>query len=243
MDLKGKVALVTGGSSGIGKAVSVALSKEGCRIVFIYNSNEKGADDTLKLTGKNGYKVKADITKENDIKGLISFVKDKFGKLDILVNCAGVEIPGDDQLDLDVWRKTFEIDLFSNVLVTKHAIDLIKDKGSILNISSEYGDEKMGSIECFAYSAAKAGLNSFSRTLARKLAPRINVNAIAPGYVDTPMWKVTTEKQKKELGKDQLIERFIKPEEIAEMAVAIIKNDAMTGEVVVVDGGLSLKTV
>ncbi len=243
MDLKNKVALVTGGSSGIGQAICIALAQEGCKVIFTYNSNEEGANETLKKVGENGQKFKVDVRNETDINNVFKFIKNKYENIDILVNSAGIEVPGDDKLDISVWRETFEVDLFSVVLITKYAADLISEGGRILNISSGYGEENSGSVWCFAYSAAKAGLNSFSRTLAKKLAPKINVNALSPGYVDTPMWKVTTDDQKKELGKDQLIGRFIKSEEIADMALATIKNDAMTGEVVVLDGGLSLKTV
>ena len=101
----------------------------------------------------------------------------------------------------------------------------------------------MGTPQSIAYSSAKAAVNSFTQTLAKSLAPKINVNAISPGYVDTPMWSHTTEDEKKVFGKDQLIGRFVRAEEVADMAVAIIKNEAMTGEVVVIDGGLSLKTI
>jgi len=243
MNLKDKIAVVTGGSSGIGQAICIALSKEGCKVVFTYNSNEKGADETLKELGEDSFKFKVDLQNEEEIKGLFNFVKEKFGKLDILVNDAGVEVLSDDPLDLSTWKKTFEADLYWAVACTKYAVKVIGESGRILNISSEYADEWMGYKDSIAYSAAKAALNNFTKTIAKSLAPKINVNAISPGYVDTPMWKHTTSDQKRIFGKDQLIERFIKPEEIADMAVAIIKNDAMTGEVVVVDGGLSLKTV
>lgn len=243
MNLKNKIAVVTGGSSGIGQAICIALANEGCKVIFTYNSNEKGADETLKKLGDGSFKFKVDLRQEKDIKNLFEFVKEKFGKLDVLVNNAGIEVLSDDQFDSATWQKTFEADLFWAVQCTKHAIFLIGESGMILNISSEYADEWMGYKDSMAYSAAKAALNNFTKTLAKGLAPNVNVNAISPGYVDTPMWKHTTDEQKKVFGKDLLIGRFIKPEEIADMAVAIIKNDAMTGEVVVVDGGLSLKTV
>lgn len=242
MELKDKIAVVTGGSSGIGQAIAVALSLEGCRIIFTYNSGEKGADGTLKQI-PDGEKYHVNLDNHTEVAGLFKFIEKKYGKIDILVNSAGIEVSANNQLDINAWQRTFETDMFWMVRCTDSALPIMNDAARILNVSSEYADEWMGTKVSIAYSAAKAAVNSFTRTLAKLLAPKILVNAISPGYVDTPMWKTTTEPEKKALGKDQLIERFIRPEEIAQMAVAIIKNDAMTGEVVVVDGGLSLKTV
>src|SRR3990170_5165878 len=242
MDLKNKIALVTGGSSGIGKAISVALSKEGCKIIFTYNSDEKGADETLNKVGKNGEKFKVDLHSENDMQALFDFVKRKFGKLYVLVNNAGINRPRD-LFDTKVWKEIFQVNLFSTVFCTGKAVELMKDGGKILNISSVYAEGKACWKELPAYGASKAAVSHFTQSMAKNLAPKILINAIAPGYVKTSLWKDTSEVQFEESGKEQLIERMIMPEEIAQMAIAIIKNDAMTGEVVVVDGGLSLKTV
>lgn len=243
MDLKNKIALVTGGSSGIGKAISVALSKEGCKIIFTYNSDEKGADETLNKVGKNGEKFKVDLHSENDMQALFDFVKRKFGKLDVLVNNAGINRPRD-LFDTKVWKEIFQVNLFSTVYCTGKAIVLMRDGGGkILNISSIYAEGKACWKGLPAYGASKAAVSHFTQSMAKNLAPKILINAIAPGYVKTSLWKDTSEVQFEESGKEQLIERMIMPEEIAQMAIAIIKNDAMTGEVVVVDGGLSLKTV
>ncbi len=239
MDLRNKVAVVTGGSSGIGQSICRALVNEGCKVIFTYNSGEAGAKETIKITGGVAQEYKVDL---NDNSGVEKFFS-SIHKLDILINNAGIDVAPEDQFDMKAWRKTFEADLFWAVKCTGSAVPLMKAGGKILNISSEYADEWMGYPDDIAYSAAKAAINSLTRTLAKKLAPKISVNAISPGYVNTPMWKVTTDAEKKVLGRDQLIGRFIRPEEIAQMAIAILENDAMTGEVVVVDGGLSLKTV
>ena len=116
-------------------------------------------------------------------------------------------------------------------------------EGKILNISSIYAEDKTAWQGKAGYAASKAAVNNLTRTFAKQLAPSILVNAIAPGYVDTESWDEFPKEVKERSKAEQLIERMINPSEIADMAVAIIKNDAMTGEVVVVDGGLSLKTV
>lgn len=242
MILKNKIALITGGSSGMGKAISIALANEGCRVVFTYNSNEKGADDTLKIIGKEGVKFKVDLHSENDMQKLFDFISEKFGRLDILVNNAGINRPRG-LFDAKDWKEIFQVDLFSIVFCTGKAVGLMKGKGKILNITSIYGEGKACFKGIAPYGAAKAALNHYTQMLSKNLAPGILVNAVAPGYVKTPLWKDTSEEDFVVAGKEQLIEKMIMPDEIAHMAVAIIKNDAMTGEVVVVDGGLSLKTV
>lgn len=242
MKLKNKIAVVTGGSSGIGRAISVALMQQGCTVIFTYNSSEAGAKETLRLLGKNGTKHKVDLCNESEIKRFFSFLKTKFEKLDILVNNAGINRPRG-LFDPNDWREVFQVDLFSIVLFTGLAVELMKNGGKILNITSIYGDGKACYKGIAPYGAAKAALNHFTQILAKNLAPKILVNAIAPGYVKTPLWKDTTEEGFKESGKEQLIERMIEPSEIAQMAVAVIQNDAMTGEVVIIDGGVSLKTI
>lgn len=240
--MKDKIVVVTGGSSGIGQAIVIALAKEGAKVVFTYNSNEGGADETLKQIGENGFKIKVDFQNETDIEKLFEFVKEKFGKLDILVNNAGQNRPRE-LFDMEVWKRIFQVNLFSVVSCTGKAIELMKGEGKILNITSMYGEGKVCDTDLAVYGAAKSAVNHFTQTMAKKFAPKILVNAIAPGYVRTPLWGQKTEEGFENAGKEQLIERMILPEEIAQMAVAVLKNNAMTGEIVVIDGGLSLKTV
>lgn len=242
MKLKNKIALVTGASSGIGQAIAVSLAKEGCKVIFTYNSNKQGAKETLKKIGKNSAMFKVDLHHDAEIIQLFSFIKTKFRKLDILVNNAGINQPRGLFTTTD-WKEIFEIDLFSVVSCTGKAVKLMKEGGKILNITSIYADGKVCFKGIAPYGAAKAALNHYTQTLSKNLAPKILVNAIAPGYVKTPLWGNTTEKEFIKSGNEQLIERMIRPEEIAQMAVSIIKNDAMTGEIAVVDGGISLKTV
>lgn len=242
MDLKDKIALVTGGSSGMGQAISIALAEEGCKVFITYNSNENGADETLRLTGENCFKVKVDLHSEAEMQNLFDLIKEKFGKLDILVNNAGVNRPRG-LFETSDWKEVFQVDLYAPVFCSGKAVELMGGKGKILNITSIYGEPKA----CFKgigpYGPAKAALNHFTLMLAKNLAPEILVNAIAPGYVKTSLWKDTTEADFADAGKEQLIDRMIMPEEIAQMAMAVIKNDAMTGEIVVVDGGISLRTI
>ena len=242
MDLKNKIAVVTGGSSGMGKEITEALVKGGCKVVFTFNSKKKEAEEIADKLGSKSFPFKVDLHKDEDIDKLFDFVKEKFGKMDILVNNAGQNRPRE-MFDLATWREIFQVNLFSSVHCTEKAIGLMKDSGKILNITSIFGEDKACWKGLSAYGASKPALNNFTRSLAKNFAPKILVNAIAPGYVKTPLWINTTDEDFESAGNEQLIERMINPKEIADMAIAIIKNDAMTGEVVVVDGGLSLKTV
>lgn len=245
MNLKDKVVLVTGGSSGIGKAIVYAFAHEGSNIIFTYNSKKAESETIVKEIEQLGVRVlavKADMHSEDDIKKLFAHVKDKFKMLDILINNAGINRPRD-LFDTKVWKEVFQVNLFSVVLCTEKAVGLMGNGGKVLNISSIYAEGKACWKGLPAYGASKAAISHFTQTLAKNLAPKILVNAIAPGYVQTPLWVDTSEEEFKESGEEQLIERMIQPEEIADMAVAVIKNDAMTGEIVVVDGGLSLKTI
>lgn len=245
MNLKNKVVLVTGGSSGIGKATVLAFSNEGSKVVFTYRTKKSESEALVKRIEKIGGQalaVRVDMHSEEDVEKLFMKIKSTYDTLDILINSAGVNRPRD-LFDLKVWKEIFQVNVFSVVLCTGLAVELMKNGGKIINISSIYADGKACWKGLPAYGASKAAISHFTQTMAKNFAPKILVNAIAPGYVQTPLWENSTEEDFVNSGKEQLIERMIQPEEIAEMAVAIAKNDAMTGEVVVVDGGISLKTI
>lgn len=246
MNLKDKVAIITGGSSGIGQAIAIAFAKQGSKVIFTYNSNKKGADQTLKEIesfGAMGLAVKMDLQSENDINNLFKIVKSKFGKLDVLINNAGGN-KAKTLYGIKGWRDTLDTNLLAQVICTEKAIELMSAGSKIINITSIYGDGKAASRNMPAYSAAKAALNNFTQTTAKLLAPKILVNAIAPGYVLTPLWGMNnSEKYLKDSANEQLIQRFVEPDEIAHMTIAVAENDGMTGEIIIIDGGLSLKTV
>lgn len=241
MKLQNKVVLITGGSSGIGKALVYAFAKESSKVIFTYNSKQQDAKNIAREN--NSLAIKVDFHQEENIESLFQQVTEKYGTLDVLINNAGVNTS--DDLDLATWKDVFQVNVFSVVSVTKKAITLMQHGGKILNISSIYAEGKAAFTGKPAYDASKAAISNFTQVLAKKMAPGILVNAIAPGYVRTPLWdkKNRTDEDFTEFGKEQLIERMIMPEEIAEMAVAIVKSDVMTGEIIVVDGGISLKTI
>ena len=187
--LDGKVVIVTGGGSGIGRSITVLFAKEGADVVII-GRREEALKETCKINEKKISYVIGDITKEENIKNLVDYVIKKFGKLDILVNNAGLFMEKSiKELNISDYDKTFDLNVKSVVNMTINCLPLlIKSKGNILNNSS------ICSTHCVAkmsmYSGAKAAINNFTRCWAIELAKDgVRVNAIAPGAIETDIWK------------------------------------------------------
>lgn len=245
MKLKDKVVLVTGASSGIGKATAIAFAKEGCKVVINFRSDLDSAKtvlDECNKYSKGNLIENADVSNETQVKEMMADIRKRFTGLDILVNNAGIFDEGDNSRNIDAFENVYKNNFLSCVLVTKYALDLMEE-GKIVNLSSIHGRLGYGRPEAIAYSAFKAAVESYTKNLAKELAPKILVNAIALGRVATPMWGSPNIKEQEELGKVHLIKRMIQPDEIAESIVFLAKNDAICGEVLTVDGGMSLVTL
>jgi len=243
MTLKNKKVLITGASSGIGQAIAIACAQKGAHILICYRKNQKGAQKTLKQVQKysKGYLFQADLVDGEQIKKMFVDISKKIGSVDILINNAGDAQPGG-FFDNALWSGQFENIFFSALHTSQYFLQQNKESSlrKILNITSVYGLPDGGNTEFFAYSAAKAALSSMTVTLA-KMDSGIRVNAIAPGYTWTPPWEGTSDSEKKICEARTMIRRYVKSEEIAQMAVAIIENDALTGQIITVDGGMTLK--
>jgi len=245
MEIKNKVALVTGASQGIGKATAIALAKLGASVIIHFNSNEKMAKEVLNECNKhskNNTMMKSNITKEKEVKEMINEINKKHKKIDILVNNAGIFNEEDKPTNIEAFEETFNVNFLAQIKVIKHVLNIMKE-GKIVNVSSVHGRVGHGRPDAIAYSAMKSALDSYTKNLAKDLAPKILVNAIAPGKTLTPMWGEMTKKEESELASTQLINRFILPEEVADGIIFLIKNDAMCGEILTIDGGMSLKTL
>lgn len=245
MELKDKVVLITGSSKGIGKATAIAFAREGCSIVINFKSDSNSAQEVLdecNKFSKENMILKADVSKENEVKEMIAEVGKKLSRLDVLVNNAGIFDENDSPTNIEAFENIFRNNFLSCVLVTKYALQLMKE-GKIINLSSIHGRLGHGRPTAIAYSAFKGALENYTKNLAKKLAPKILVNAVAPGRVNTPMWGNPNEVELKELGRVHLIKRMIKPEEIADSIVFLARSDAVCGEVLTVDGGMSLATL
>lgn len=243
MDLKDKVVLVTGSSSGIGQAIAIECAKAGCTILIHYRSNEKGAKETLKKVEEfsKGKIFYADLSKLTEVEKLFEEIKKYTPEVDLLVNNAGRCRSGSFD-DLKMWQSQFE-DNFYSTLNTSNVFLKQKNKSKlqkIINISSVYGDLMMNQPDYPQYCAAKAAVSDLTVAMAKKLAPNVLINAIAPGYTWTPPWKGSDPKELKACADNNKIKRFVDPIEISTTAVEILKNDAIVGEIIRVDGGLHL---
>jgi 3-oxoacyl-[acyl-carrier protein] reductase len=245
MTLKGKTVLVTGGSKGIGQACAVAFAGQGANVIVNYAHDDKEAEETAAVAAKKGVKTmvaKADIAKQDEVDAMFAKIKQEFPVIDVLVNSAAMFHGSEGPDNLDAFKAIFETNFLAQVRITNEARKLMP-KGKIIFLSSIHGKLGHGRPGAIAYSAQKAALESYMKNLAKALAPDILVNAIAPGRTLTPQWGEMSDEEMKEQASGQLINRWIKPSEIADGAVFLAKNDAVCGEVLVIDGGMSLKVL
>lgn len=245
MILKKKNALVTGGSRGIGRAIAIELSKQGANVIITYNSSKEKAKEVIKEIEKNGVKglaIKANVSSEEDVKNMMKTIKSQFDSIDVLVNNAGVT--KDNllvRMKSEDWDEVINTNLKGVYLCTKAvARGMMKKRyGKIVNVASVVGIS--GNAGQGNYSASKAGVIGFTKSIAKELGSRgINVNGVAPGFVETDMTEVLSEDIKEQSLKMIPLKRFAKPEDIANVVVFLCSEKAnyITGQIINVDGGM-----
>jgi ketoreductase RED2 len=242
-DLHGRVALVTGSSSGIGAAIAAALAERGVSVV-VNSSSSVSAGEQIAGALPDATYVQADISDPAAAERLVQAAVERYGRLDILVNNAGTtEVIPHHDLDActnEIWERIFRVNVFGTWNVIRPAVPHLRATGDgvIVNITSLAGVRPTGS--SIPYAASKAALNHLTVLLANTLGPQIRVNAVAPGLIDTP-WTADWDTIREAVGKMAPLRRSGTPEDVAEACVGLVIARYVTGQVLGVDGGLALR--
>lgn len=240
--LKDKVALITGGDSGIGRSVAVHFAREGAHVAIVYYNEDEDAEKTRSLVEKEGRKcliLEGDLKEEDFCREVVKRTLTEYGKLDILVNNAAMQFPEGEVEDVssEQFRKTFRTNLYPYFYIVKAALPQLKDGGVIINTTSVTAYR--GSEHLLDYSSTKGAIVSFTRSLSKMLVKRnIRVNGVAPGPIWTPLIPATFD-DISDFGKDVPMERAGQPSEVGPAYVFLASKDSsyMTGQVIHINGG------
>lgn len=254
--IKDKVVLVTGSSRGIGKATILEFASKGYNVVINYINSEEEANpdfrifdnlkdaNDLKEYCQNNYGVKAlvikaDVSNEQEVANMVQKIDDEFGKIDVLVNNAGVVFDRDfDNIKIDEFKRTLEVNVIGAFIVSREVIKYMEKGSTIVNVSSTNGTKTI-SPECLDYNISKVGLQSLTRDLAFQLKPNIRVNAIAIGWAQTDINKDLPQDYIEDETSKIYLERFADSSEIAKTIYFLASEDSsyINGEIVNIDGG------
>lgn len=250
MSFNAKVAIITGGGQGIGKAIAKAFLERSCSAVIADSDREAGEEtaDELKPLGRISF-IPADISREQDVKELVRLTLERFGRLDILVNNAGISINKPlELLSLDEWNRVLGVNLTGPFLCARQAAPQLREReGCIINIASTRAF--MSEADTEAYSASKGGIEALTHAMAVSLGPGIRVNCISPGWIETGTWKKRSQRRIPELSAEDHLQhpagRVGQPEDVAHLALFLASAEAsfITGANFIVDGGMTRKMV
>ena len=247
--LAGRAVVVTGGSSGIGRAIAVASARAGARVALTYRENAEGAAETARVvaaTGRRAEVRRLDLLDPDALDRLAHDLRDALGKVDVWINNAGADILTGKSRNLSRREKldlVLDVDLRGTVLASWTAVDLMRAQGGggvIINMSWDHVGQGMAGENPVLYSAAKGGILSFSRSLARDVAPDIRVNVIAPGFIATAFEQEAPAGWRRQVAEGTPLKRWGKPEDVAGAAVYLASDEAafLTGQVIMVNGGV-----
>lgn len=237
-----KVAIVTGASRGIGKEIAKTLARQGIQVIANYNKSEEAAKLLKEEMEKEQIEIdikKADVSKREEAKELIQYTLKKYGRIDILINNAGISEYKlfTDEKDTD-WERVINTNLYSAFVMSQEVIPNMvhNKKGCIINISSAWGVVG-GALEVI-YSVSKAGMDGLTKALAKELGPsNIRVNSIAPGMIDTQMNAKFNEEERKKIEEEIPLERIGKVEDIAKCVKWLVEDEYTTGQIISINGG------
>ncbi|KPV60465.1 3-ketoacyl-ACP reductase [Paenibacillus sp. A3] len=246
MNLRNKVALVTGGGTGIGRAACLALAERGAAVIVNYSRSSAEAEATaqsIRDKGGQAAAIRADISQDREVRHMVDQAVREFGTVDLLVNNAGItrHIPMEDleAATDEVWDELYDVNVKGMFFCARAVAPFMKSnkQGAIVNVGSIAGITGLGS--SLPYAVSKAAVHGLTKSLARALAPYIRVSCIVPGAVATRWWD-GKEEQMKRLAPQLLLQRISTPEDIARMICATLEQEAMTGQIITVDSGQTL---
>ena len=252
MELAGRVAIVTVGGTGIGRATSIRLAKAGAKAVVVnYSRSAKEADSTvdeIKAIGAEALSHRADVADEGEVKAMVGQAVERYGRLDVLVNNAGttrfIPHPDLDALTDDVWNEILGVNLKGTFFCCRAAApELKKAGGAIVNVASIAAHRASGS--SIVYAVSKAGIVQLTRALALALAPEVRVNSVSPGLVSSGWFsrnfgEEEAAAQEESFAKTTPLGKVATPDDVARAIVALLENDLVTGQDLVIDGGKNI---
>ena len=246
--LERKTILVTGASSGIGRAIALRCAQAGADLALTYRNNQDGADATareVQSLGRRAEVLRIDISREQDIETLAAQLAEQFARIDVWINNAGADILTGDAGRLSRLQKldlVLAVDLRGTVLASWAAVDMMRKQGGgvIINMAWDHTIQGMEGENPGVYAAAKGGVASFSRSLARDVAPDIRVNILAPGFIETAFGEEANPKFRRKVVEMTPLRRWGRPEDVASAALFLASDDAafLTGQTIMVNGGV-----
>ena len=247
MRLDGKIVLVTGASSGIGRAIALGCAREGADLAVTYRANADGADETagaIRALGRRAEVMRLDLSREDDVAAVAKALSERFGRVDAWINNAGADIltgAGGKLSRLEKLDRVLAVDLRGTILASWAAVDMMRERGGvILNMSWDHVSIGMAGENPILYAAAKGGIASFSKSLARQVAPGIRVNILAPGFIETAFGEEADEDWHRKVAERTPLRRWGVPEDLVGAAVLLISDESrfMTGQMIMVNGGV-----
>ena len=246
--LEGKIVLVTGASSGIGRAIALRCARAGADLALTYRKNQSGAETTAKeirALGRRAEVLRSDISRREDIDALVSRLRDAYQRVNVWINNAGADILTGEGRHLSRLEKldlVLAVDLRGTVLASWAAVDLMREQGggTIINVAWDHVTQGMEGENPGIYSAAKGGVASFSKSLARDVAPDIRVNILAPGFIETAFGEGADSKFRQSVVEMTPLRRWGTPEDVAGAALFLASDEAafLTGQMIMVNGGV-----
>lgn len=247
MRLDGKVVLVTGASSGIGAAIALGCAREGADVAVTYRGHAEGAEETarrVRALGRRAEVLRADVARDEEIAALARDLGERFGRLDAWINNAGADIltgAGGRLSRLEKLDRVLAVDLRGTIVASWAAVELMRERGGVIvNMSWDHVTFGMAGENPILYAAAKGGVASFSKSLARAVAPGIRVNILAPGFIETAFGEQADEGWRREVAARTPLRRWGVPEDLVGAAVFLVSDESrfMTGQTIVVNGGV-----